>query len=149
MGQLTHKTIRTMNFHPYPTHLAFCSFESVLRGPISHECVRVQPFVIAWLDSNAAFDIHDSKLICGSLDFLGRYCRYFVSRYADYLHQGSFAVQILGVILGLIPGTLECTRMFPRLIRGIHWMQVNCVTTLGICCPPLGLVVSRRYPAGQ
>ena len=58
-------------------------------------------------------------------------------------------VQILGVILSLIPGTSECTWVLPRLVRGIYWMQVNCVTDLGNCRSPLSLVVSRRYPEGR
>ena len=114
-----------------------CSYPSLCR-------VQVQPFVIAWLDSNVAFDTRDSRLICGSLGFLCRYCHYFVSRHADYLHQGALAVQILGVILSLIPGTSKCTRMLPRLVRSIYWMQVNCVTDLGNYCPPL----SRSHREG-
>ena len=58
-----------------------------------------------------------------------------------YLHQSAFCVQFLGVLLGLILGTSECTRMLPRLIRSIYSVQANCVTDLGVCCPPLGLVV--------
>ena len=55
----------------------------------------------------------------------------------------------LGVPLGLIPGQSECMWMLPRLVRGIYRVQINCVTDLQICCPPLSLVVSRRYPEGQ
>ena len=55
----------------------------------------------------------------------------------------------LGIPLGLIPGTSECMRMLPRSVRGIYRVQVDCVTELGIYYPPLGLVVSRRYPEGQ
>ena len=74
--------------------------------------VLVQPFVIAWLDSNVVFDIRVSILICGSLCFL---CRYFALRHVVYLHQSALTIQILGVILGLIPGTSECTLMLPEV----------------------------------
>ena len=106
----------------------------------------VQSFVITWMDSNLASNTSDLRLFCGSLGFLCRYCRYFASRHAVYLHQSAFIIQILGVILVLIPGTFECMRMLPRLIRKIHALQGNCVTDLRVCCLPLVLVVPSSSP---
>ena len=46
----------------------------------------VWPFVIAWLDSSVALDICDSRLICGSPNFLCCFSHCFASRYAVCLH---------------------------------------------------------------
>ena len=40
-------------------------------------------------------------------------------------------------------------QMLPRLVKGIYWMQVNCITDLGIRYPLLSLIVPSGYPEGQ
>ena len=62
------------------------------RGTLYFLCVWVWPFVIAWLDSNAAFDARDPRLICGSRGFLCRLCRYSTLRHVVYLHHNPFCV---------------------------------------------------------
>ena len=104
---------------------------------------------MAWLDSNVAFDTRESRLICELQEFLCRFRRCFASHHPIYLHQSTFCVQFVGVLLGLIPGISECTRMLLRPIRSVYSVQVNCVTDLGVCCPPLGLVVLSGQPEGQ
>ena len=77
-----------------------------------------------------AFDTRDLRLICELRGFLCRFCCYSGSRHANYLLQSAFIVQILGVILGLICGTSECTRMLQWLVRNIYVILANYVTDL-------------------
>ena len=115
------------------------------------DSVRVQPFVIAhlsWLNANVALGTRRTRLICGFAVVSQIDLRFARSTRLSWvllcISLGTFpcilmcnVVVFRAYLLVWSLETSECTRMLPRLVKSIYFVQENCVTDLGNYCPPL------------